>query len=208
MRVTNQKEFIDMANEIHGYKYDYSLVEYRKSSEKVKIICPIHGEFEQTPNKHLSGQGCKQCGRNRTKLGRDTFVDRARAIHGNKYDYSKVDYKRSDEKVEIICPVHGSFFQTPHSHIILKQNCPKCASWTHGRHWFDATNPFDIDKLNMWKDKAREKGSHYYHNAIDVWTRRDLVKLQTAIDNNLNYLVFWNNDLSDARDWLQSQHLL
>lgn len=82
------------------------------------------------------------------------------------------------------------------------------ASWTHGGHWFDATNPFDIDKLNMWKDKAQKKGSRYYYAAIDTWTRHDLLKLQTAIDNSLNYLVFWNNDLSDARDWLQSQHLL
>lgn len=453
MRITNQKDFIDKANEIHNYKYDYSLVDYQKTSVKVKIICPIHGIFEQTPNKHLAGQGCKQCGRERTKIGAAEFARRAQIVHGNVYDYSKVQYEHSKKKVEIICPIHGSFFQTPHSHIVCKEGCPKCgaingglkrtgsnnvahldsvkekrkatcqerygaitwsgsdegrqklhdivtsdvvaskmittcqerygadmwsmsdegkqklhelmnsdemkqkvvdgyqskygvdhymktpegrekarnnintperrqkiresmyekygaysflasdkyrsilpivmgkikqtcierygvpypimnpdvhakadrtkrrngtfnsskpeetlllllrdvfgkddvltqyksdlypfncdfyiksldlyielnASWTHGGHWFDETDPFDVDKLNVWKAKAREKGSRYYHSAIDTWTRRDLLKLQTAVDNDLNYLVFWNNDLSDARDWLQSQNLL
>lgn len=82
------------------------------------------------------------------------------------------------------------------------------AHWTHGGHWFDEENPFDVDKLNTWIEKSKERGSRYYHQAIDVWTRRDLLKLQTAIDNHLNYLVFWKNDLSDVRDWLKSQYLL
>lgn len=430
MRVTNQKEFIEKANELHSNKYDYSLVDYQKTNIKVKIICPIHGIFEQTPNKHLAGQGCNKCGRNNTKIGLDKFVDRARNIHGDKYDYSKVNYEHSKKKVQIICRIHGSFFQTPHAHIICGQNCPKCASlmggskrtgennvahldyvkekkmvtcqerygantwaeseegrhrlhdivtsddvsmkmistcqerygantwaesdegrkilsqimssdemkqkvidgyqshygvdhymkteegrekarlnlssyerrekiresmfekygsysffesdnfksnimlfqrkahetkrkngtfntskpektlwlllkdifgendvisqyksdvypfdcdfyiksldlyielnasWTHGGHWFDETNPFDMEQLNEWKEKSKMKGSRYYCNAINVWTKRDLMKLHTAIDNNLNYLVFWKNDLSDARDWLQSQGLL
>lgn len=63
MRITNQKEFVKTAKQLHNNKYDYSLVDYQKSSIKVKIICPKHGVFEQTPNKHLSGQGCPVCGR-------------------------------------------------------------------------------------------------------------------------------------------------
>ena len=132
-RITNQKEFIDKANLIHNDKYDYSMVEYVKSSVKVKIICPVHGVFEQTPNKHLAGQGCKQCGRDSTKTGRDEFIKRARAVHGDKYDYSEVIYVRKDQKVKIICPIHGIFEQTPHSHVTLKQNCPKCSAIAGGQ---------------------------------------------------------------------------
>lgn len=452
-RITNTQGFIKKANEIHNNKYDYSLSVYVKSSEKVKIICPEHGMFEMTPNKHLAGQGCKQCGRNRTKLTQQEFINRAKQVHGDKYDYSNAVYVNSNEKVDIICPVHGIFHQTPHSHIVNKQGCPKCgallggskrtganniahrqdvkdkkkatcqkkygtstwaeseegrqrlhdivisdevaskmkatcqakygtnvwsqsdegkeklheimssdeikekvisgymrkygvehymktdegrekarnninseerrqkirksmyekygaysfmesneyikhlpemrikirktirerygvdyalqsseilakawktkrkngtfntskpeqtmglllqdifgvddvlsqykcdrypfacdfyvksldlfvelnAHWSHGGHWFDENNPDDILKLNKWKRKSSEKGSRYYYGAIDIWTNRDLSKLQTAIDNNLNYLVFWKNDLTDFYDWLNSQSLL
>lgn len=61
-RIKTQEDFIKKAIEIHNDYYDYSKVKYVKTSLKVKILCPIHGEFEQTPNKHLVGQGCKLCG--------------------------------------------------------------------------------------------------------------------------------------------------
>lgn len=56
-------EFIIQAKIIHGGKYDYSKVNYINNSTKVCIICPIHGEFWQTPNHHLSGHGCVKCGK-------------------------------------------------------------------------------------------------------------------------------------------------
>ena len=442
-RVRTQEDFIAKANEIHGNYYDYSQTQYVKSSEKVKIICPIHGVFEQTPNKHLAGQGCKQCGRDRTKIGFDEFVARARAVHGDKYDYSKVVYRRKDVDVCIVCPEHGEFMQSPHSHIILKHQCPKCAaragggkrrgnvnamseqngskkryktclerygartwaqseegrkrlhdivtspevaekmrdtcmqrygaktwpesetgkdqlhqimssdemqakivagyraaygvdhfmktdkgrqgarehimtdsrqaalrdgfmraygvpnalllkdvqmkirqairekygvdhvsqlpevlakgwatrrkngtfnsskpeetlyrllcdvfgvddvirqyvdedrysfhcdfyvasldlfielnaSWAHGGHWFDPDNLDDLAKLAEWQDRAKKKGSRYIRSAITVWTERDPMKLSYALEHHLNYLVFWDNNLADARAWLAS----
>lgn len=140
-RVKNQDDFIQKAKTIHGDYYDYSLVNYVKSSVKVKIVCPIHGVFEQTPNKHLAGQGCRQCGRNRTKLGRDEFIRRAREVHGDRYDYSLVDYQRRDVKVKIICRIHGVFEQTPHSHAVLKQHCPKCSALEGGLKRMGDNNP-------------------------------------------------------------------
>lgn len=151
-RVRNQEDFVTKATEIHNGKYDYSLVEYVKSSSKVKIICPIHGMFEQTPNDHLSGKGCKQCGREATRTGVDKFVERARKVHGDKYDYSKVVYRRKDEKVTIICPIHGEFQQTPHSHVTLKQNCPKCANIAGG---LKRTGDNNSMRRQDVKDKAR-----------------------------------------------------
>ena len=118
------EDFIKKAREIYGGKYDYSKVDYKNSKTKVTIICPVHGEFEQKPNNHLSGSGCYKCGGS-FKLTTEDFIKKAKAIHGNKYDYSKVDYKNSKTKVTIICPVHGEFEQVPSSHLIGK-GCYEC----------------------------------------------------------------------------------
>lgn len=72
------------------------------------------------------------------------------------------------------------------------------ASWTHGGHWFNSSDNNDVNILNKWLTY----NSEYYKSAINVWTKRDPMKHQCAIDNNLNYLVFWDNDLTDARAWL------
>lgn len=67
------------------------------------------------------------------KLDTQTFVERARRVHGDKYDYSKTVYRRSTEKVEIVCPIHGMFFQRPENHVNQKQHCPQCANKRKGR---------------------------------------------------------------------------
>lgn len=117
-------KFIEKAKEIHGNKYDYSKVIYNKATERVCIICPEHGEFWQTPHEHRKGCGCPICaGR---YLDRNLFVERSSLVHGDKYDYSKVVFERSDKKVCIICPEHGEFWQTPSNHM-NGAGCPVCA---------------------------------------------------------------------------------
>ena len=111
-----QQKFIEKAKSVHGDKYDYSKVEYTSSEEKVTIICPIHGEFEQTPCSHAEGRGCPYCGGTR-KLTTEDFITKAKKVHGDKYDYSKVEYINSKIKVCIICPKHGEFWQTPCGHL-------------------------------------------------------------------------------------------
>lgn len=129
-RKLTKEEFIERAKAVHGDKYDYSKVEYVDSSTKVCITCDVHGDILISPNKHLSGQGCKSCGyiRNRTSIRKTTeyFVQKSREKHGGKYDYSKVVYKGADESVEIICPIHGSFWQRAASHA-HGCGCQKCA---------------------------------------------------------------------------------
>lgn len=60
------------------------------------------------------------------KLTTEQFIEKARLVHGDKYDYSKVNYVNSTTKVCIICPKHGDFWQTPSGHINAKQGCQKC----------------------------------------------------------------------------------
>ena len=128
-QVPSLDKFIEKARIIHGNKYDYSKVEYINSHTKVCIICPIHGEFWQTPNDHLCGKGCKKCGLKSLSLSKtkttEDFINDAKEVHGDKYDYSKVEYKGCFDKVCIICPIHGEFWQTPNSHLNA-QGCPAC----------------------------------------------------------------------------------
>ena len=120
----SQDMVIDKARKVHGDKYDYSKVEYVAMNQKVAIICPVHGIFYQTPDSHIHGKcGCPSC--NKVKTSQD-FIDKARKVHGDKYDYSKVEYKGYKQKVTIICPLHGEFQQVPNNHICVRDGCPKC----------------------------------------------------------------------------------
>lgn len=117
------EQFITEARAIHGGKYDYSKVEYVHSQTKVCIICPVHGEFLQTPKKHLKGQGCPKCAKR--YMDGDYFKQVANKVHDARYDYSKIDYQGNQVKVCIICREHGEFWQTPNSHL-SGQGCPRC----------------------------------------------------------------------------------
>jgi predicted nucleic-acid-binding Zn-ribbon protein len=123
-RKLTKEEFEEKAIKKHGNWYDYSKVVYINAKTKVLIICPIHGEFWQTPTNHLSGQGCPHCG-GTIKLTKETFVQRSTEKHGDFYDYSKVEYINNRTKVLIICPIHGEFWQTPSDHL-NGHGCPKC----------------------------------------------------------------------------------
>jgi len=123
--VNDNESFIERAKEVHGDKYDYSKVKYERSNKKVCIICPIHGEFWQSPNRHLGGCNCPFCSHQSFKDTTESFVQKAKEVHGDKYDYSKVKYINSHSKVCIICPKHGEFWQLPTNHLRGK-GCQKC----------------------------------------------------------------------------------
>ena len=125
-------EFIAEANNVHGYIYDYSKVEYKRGKDKVEIICPEHGIFLQQASNHLSGNGCPDCGFKISAAGEkwtlNKFTSEAIKVHGDKFDYSSVDYKSALQKVIITCPVHGKFEQTPSTHLRAVYGCPKCSN--------------------------------------------------------------------------------
>jgi len=150
MKKLTVKEFIEKAILKHGDKFNYSLVEYINNSTKIKIICPIHGEFEQIPNSHLNGHGCPKC-HNLNKNNYD-FKYNSGLIHAGKYNYDLVDYKHSKKIVTILCPIHGEFEQTPNSHL-SGNGCPKCGGTM---------------KLNTYEfiDKSKEIHNNLYDYSI------------------------------------------
>ncbi len=310
-----QDEFVAKSNKVHNNKYDYSQAVYVNSKTKLAIICPVHGVFYQTPNKHLDGRGCPDCVKNKAYTT-ETFITAAKKLYGNEFDYSEVNYINCNTEVKIKCNRCGQIFmQKPAKHL-KGHKCPLCrydrraenyekiygvsnpmqrdevkqhfresfeekygvdnpakselykqhvaeytaksiatkrehntfsssepeeimynnlveyfgsedverqykseeypfacdfyiksrdlyielnANWTHGSHWFDKSNFDDMTELVSYK----YKGTKYYQNAIYVWTKLDVKKRQIAMNNNLNYIVFWNNDLTDFYLWLE-----
>ena len=119
------KEFIINAKLIHGEKYDYSLVNYQGAKNKIKIICNEHGIFEQSPDSHVNKKSnCPKCVNN-VNLTTNEFIKKSKEIHGDKYDYSLVNYTNNKSKVKIICQKHGLFEVKAGNHL-RGDNCSEC----------------------------------------------------------------------------------
>ena len=118
------EQFIADASVRHGDRYDYSNSLYKKSNIKIEIICSKHGSFWQEPSKHIGGQGCMGCRQTSTV---EDFIKKGNIVHGQLYDYSRVIYSKSKTKIDIVCKLHGSFWQTPRAHISGK-GCYMCAN--------------------------------------------------------------------------------
>ena len=123
---SNTDEFIEKSKLVHGDKYSYEKTEYTGSKSKLTITCPIHGDFEQKPNAHLSGHGCASCRYDSDRSNTEEFIQKTKEIHDNKYSYEKTEYSGALTKVIITCPIHGDFQQLPNSHL-NGRGCPSCA---------------------------------------------------------------------------------
>ena len=160
MRV-NTEIFIQRAQAIHGNKYDYSKSVYTKRDEKVCIICPEHGEFWQRAGDHTKGHGCPKCKSDKSRKDQTdsitTFIEKAKKVHGNKYDYSKVKYFNSKTPVIIICPEHGEFEQKPYSHV-AGHGCRKC---------YNKTQYSDLERFIR---SANEIHGSYYDYSKVIYT--------------------------------------
>jgi hypothetical protein len=113
------------SNRLHKNKYDYSESEFTDVSTRIKIKCPIHGIFIQLPYNHLAGKGCAECKRVKMLSGIERFILKSIGVHGEKYDYSKVEYKNNCTSVILTCKLHGEFKQEPRMHI-SGRGCPTC----------------------------------------------------------------------------------
>ena len=182
-RRMNKELFIAESKQIHGNDYNYDNFNFINKKTKGEIYCNIHNQyFWQTPKKHLSGQGCPICRYEKSAKSNtfttEDFIKKAKSIHGDKYDYSKSVYKKSSEKIEIICHKldvngneHGSFFMTPdnHCHNTLHQGCPKC-----GREKTILSNKLTIEEFIQ---RANER-----HNNKYIYDNVELINTNTKVE--------------------------
>lgn len=151
-------EFVRRSTEIHKNKYDYSKARYKNSTTYVTITCDIHGDFQQLPMNHVKGRGCGKCGRKKAAkhvtINTDEWIESARKVHGDRYDYSKVKYENNHSYVTIICKKHGEFSQKAHNHTSQRQGCPECGGECGGNRpmpqevWIDRAKTIHGDKYN------------------------------------------------------------
>jgi hypothetical protein len=121
--------FIEKSNLVHNNYYEYSGINYINSKTKITIMCPVHGVFKQAPDMHVMGQGCPTCAQHNLKVLHEVFIEKAKQVHNNYYDYSLVDsstYFNIRSKLPIICPKHGVFYQRGSDHN-RKHGCPNCS---------------------------------------------------------------------------------
>ena len=171
-RTLSTEEFIRRARKVHGDKYDYSKTIYKGCRESVTIICPKHGEFEQMAYVHLQGYGCQKCGvecqtHQRAKTTQQ-FIEEARKIYGDQYDYSLVKYVHSDTPVKIICPKHGVFEIRPSKHINAKQGCHKCALEGRGMEQRKTLDMFIEEARKVHGDTYDYSKVKYVNNSTKV----------------------------------------
>ncbi len=157
------KHFLIQAEKIHHKKYDYSKTVYKNSESKLEIICKKHGVFFQLPSVHLRGGGCRKCGIEESKSKqRDTtveFIKKAKLVHGDRYDYSEVEYINANIKVKVKCKVHGNFEVSPSNHL-RNRNCPKCGQIARA-------NSRRFTKADFIKEAIKVHGEFYNYNKVE-----------------------------------------
>ena len=224
----NNTEWIEKAKLIHNNKYDYSKVEYKNSHEKVIIICPEHGEFKQLANSHLRGKKCKKCSIKNVieiqKSNKFEFILKAKEIHGNKYDYSKVEYEHSHEKVIIICPEHGEFNQLPNSHL-NGSGCIQCSKnitiSKKEQEIYDFIKELGIDNIKQ-SDRTILNGKEldiylpdynlaiefnglYWHDEYSKPDNYHLLKTDECLSKNIQLIHIFEDEWLNKKDIVKSR---
>ena len=161
--------------EKHNNKYSYSKAVFVKSTNKMIIICPIHGEFEQAPTEHLKGAGCPKCALEYTASKRrrttENFIQEAKQVHGDKYDYSKTTYVNSATKVTITCPIHGDFEQLPGAHTVNRYGCIKCGREVRSLKISSNTADFIAKARKVHNDIYTYENTEYINSTSKVYIR-------------------------------------
>jgi len=170
MKLLTEQQFIILANAKHSNRYDYSSIQFPvKMSEVIELDDPEYGSFTVPVNRHLTGKGHVKYGQKRSadakRMGQETFIDRAKIIHNDLYDYSKVLYEQMNKKVCIIDPVYGEFWQTPAGHLGQKQGHPS-------RGKLKAANA-RRQPLDEFISRAKEKHGDLYDYSKVIYTSID-----------------------------------
>ena len=122
----NKKDLIDRFKSIHGDKFDYSDIDDNvKRRDKIKVKCPTHGDFFQYVGNHLQGRGCRECENDSRRKSIDKVKSDFSEIHNGKYIYNIKNYINNKQKIDIECPIHGTFSQRIDSHL-RGIGCPEC----------------------------------------------------------------------------------
>ena len=219
--------FIEKANSVHNFKYNYSQTVYNGCYRKVDIICPKHGKFSQAAYSHLNGHGCKKCANESNSelilSNTDDFVQKARRIHGDENDYSKVEYKGARIPVLITCKNGHIYSQMPNKHL-SGHSCPYCTNNVsrQEKEIVDFIKSLGIDVKTSYrrlltdakeldivvpsKNVAIEFDGLYWHNEIKKPDKRyHLNKTVECDENGLRLIHIFEDEWLDKREITESR---
>lgn len=214
------QNFLDRAVKKHGSKYSYDKVVYISAKTKVIITCPIHGDFEQTPDDHTSGNGCVLCSREQTskrmtgsrRVSIESFISRANKTHNSKYDYSQVKFTVTKDKVLILCPIHGEFRQEVTKHI-LGSECPQCSlvsqsrnTWSYTKWETTGLKSPNFDGFKVYCIKCSNSEESFYKIGK---TYRSIKERINSIQNkgyNIEIIEIWKGDANSMSNKERELH--
>lgn len=204
-RISKDK-FVEQAKIVHANTYDYSKVDYINSKTNIDILCNIHGIFSQSPTSHLQGRGCLKCGIEKLTGNVDNFKTKAIKKHGNKYDYSKTVYIHSKKHILIICPIHGSFFQQPSSHL-RGYGCKNC----HESIGEKAIRLFlEENKINFIPQKKFKNCKHINELPFDFYLPNKNLCIEYDGEQHFKPIKYWGGqksfDLTKKRDKIKNEY--
>lgn len=201
---TKPNVFLQKSHEIHGNRFDYSKTLYKSAREKVVITCREHGDFEQEPRSHLSGNGCPYCSgliRNKKR-----FLEKAWEVHGEKYTYENTDYKNSKSKITVTCLQHGDF-NIIAGEFLRGSGCRGCMSSHPETVWLNSLNiPIRQFKINIGKkfiivDGYDPRTNTCYEFHGDFWHGNPSVYPPTEINrkNGMSFGELYNKTLEKEK---------
>ena len=215
-KLNNAKNsFVTKANKKHNNAYTYEKVDYVNSKTKVIITCPEHGDFEQTPACHLSGDGCRKCATDRQSKKAmkpfKNFAEQANEAHNNAYTYVESTYINSRELTEVVCKKHGTFWVTPDNHISKLSGCPKCVHQISSQEdkiverfpQFERTNrkvisPYHLDLYSEDNKLAIEVNGRYWHSETNGKdSDYHLMKTEKCLEKGIRLLHFWDDEIDN-----------
>lgn len=165
------ERFISDARKVHGNKYTYIEDTYKNGCIKMTMVCPEHGEFKQSPSKHIAGECCPECSKKNSaekrKYTTQEFIAKARVVHGDKYNYEPTKYEDSMTSIAIECPDHGIFHQTPSNHL-SGYGCPKCGRERVANIRSLTTEDFISRAMDIHGDKYDYTSSEYVNGRTEI----------------------------------------
>lgn len=222
-----KEQFIKEAKQIHGNKYDYSLVEYKNTSTKVAIKCLKHNEiFYQRPHGHLGGKGCKKCGYEKNsetlKDNIDSFIEKAIKVHGNSYSYDDIEYKSCREKINIYCNKCKKHYEQVAYYHLAGNGCQRCANIGPSKEeqevadfvkqYFpiiqnirDVIPPKELDIYIPSKAFAIEYNGLYYHSDVFGKDKKyHLQKTEDCREKNIKLFHIFSDEWKNKQNIVKS----
>jgi very-short-patch-repair endonuclease len=216
-------------NRVHNNKYDYSKVVWEGVDVNIVVVCPKHGDFKIRPAYHKNGRGCNKCSKESRKyynqLNTEKFIKRAKEIHRDEYEYSKVDYFNSNKKVIIICKKHGEFEQLPSNH--YKYGCLNCVYKTEQKFYEEMVKIYPRLQRQFKKEWCKNKtylpfdfvipehniiievdGRQHFKQVLNwqspEYTQKiDVYKMKCANENNYSVIRIIQTDIWEQKyDWI------